>query len=62
MPGELIIYILGALLLILLIAYICFYKQVNLFIVSITGKKRIQRKLYKGCKINDLLIINDIFN
>ena len=61
MPGELILYILGALLLILLIAYICFYKQVNLFIVSITGKKRIQRKLYKGCKINDLLIINDIY-
>lgn len=61
MPGELILYILGALLIILLIAYICFYKQVNLFIVSITGKKRIQRKLYKGCKINDLLIINDIY-
>ena len=61
MPGELILYILGALLLILLIAYICFYKQVILFIVSITGKKRIQKKLYKGCKINDLLIINDIY-
>ena len=61
MPGELILYILGALLIILLIAYFCFYKQVNLFIVSITGKKRIQRKLYKGCKINDLLIINDIY-
>ena len=54
-------YILGAILLILLIAYICFYKQVNLFIVTITGKKRIQKKLYKGCKANDYLIINDIY-
>ena len=25
------------------------------------GKKRIQKKLYKGCKANDLLILNDIY-
>lgn len=58
---ELIFYILGALLVILLLAYICFYKHVNLFVVSITGKKRVQKIIYKECKANDLLVISDIW-
>ena len=58
---EIIYYILGAFVVILLIAYICFYKHVNLFIVAITGKKRVQKNLYKACKMNDFLIINDIW-
>lgn len=61
MPDKLIFYILGALLLILVLAYVCFYKYVNLFIVSITGKKRVEKKLFKGCKANDYLIITDIY-
>lgn len=58
---DALIYISIALLIILLIVYICFYKQINVFIVGITGKKRIQRNLYKASKINDFLIINDIW-
>lgn len=61
MPDNLIFYILGTLLLILTLAYVCFHKHVNLFIVSITGKKRVQKKIYKACKANDFLIINDIW-
>ena len=61
MPGKIIFYILITLLVILLLAYICFHKYVNLFIVSITGKKRVEKKLYKGCKINDFLIITDLY-
>ena len=55
------LYIAAGILIILLLAYICFYKQINLFIVAITGKKRIQKKLFKACKTNDLLILNDIY-
>lgn len=55
------VYVILGLLLLLIILYICFYKQVNIFIVAITGKKRIQKNLYKACKNNDLLIINDIW-
>ena len=55
------LYIAAGVLLILIILYICFYKQVNVFIVAVTGKKRIQKKLYKHCKNNDLLIINDLW-
>ena len=58
---DALIYISIALLIILLIVYICFYKQINVFIVGITGKKRIQRNLNKASKINDFLIINDIW-
>ena len=61
MPGRIIFYILGTLLVILLLAYICFYKYVNLFIVSVTGKKRVEKKLFKGCKANDFLIITDLY-
>ena len=61
MPDKLIFYVLGCVLLILILAYICFYKHVNLFIVSIMGKKRVQKQLYKECKANDFLIINDIW-
>ena len=55
------LYVTLGLILLLIILYICFYKQVNIFIVAITGKKRIQRNLYKHCKNNDLLILNDIW-
>ena len=48
-------------LLILLLACICFHSYVTLFIVAITGKKRMQRKLYKGCKVNDFLTISDLY-
>lgn len=56
-----LVYILIAFLIILLILYICFYKQINIFIVGITGKKRIQKNLYKACKVNDFLILNDLW-
>ena len=56
-----IFYILGAILLILLLACICFHSYVTLFIVAFTGKKRMQRKLYKGCKVNDFLTISDLY-
>lgn len=59
--NNIVYYIIGSSLLILLIAYIFFYKHITLFIVSITGKKRIQKKLYNACKVNDLLILNDIY-
>jgi hypothetical protein len=55
------LYIAAGVLLILIILYICFYKQVNVFIVAVTGKKRIQKKLCNHCKNNDLLIINDLW-
>ena len=61
MPNRIIFYILGTILLILLLAYICFHKYVTLFIVSITGKKRVEKKLFKGCKANDFLIITDLY-
>lgn len=56
-----VFYIIGAILFLLIIVYICFYKKINLFVVAITGKKRIQKKLYKECKIHDFLILNDIW-
>ena len=56
-----IFYILGAIFVILLLACICFHSYVTLFIVAITGKKRMQRKLYKGCKANDFLTISDLY-
>lgn len=59
--NDIVYYIIGLVLLIILIAYLCFYKHINLLIVAITGKKRIQKKLYKSCKVNDLLILNDIY-
>ena len=60
MDGKLIFYILGSFILILILAYICFHNYVNLFVVAITGKKRVERKLYKGCKENDFLIIKHL--
>ena len=61
MNEKLIFYILGAFILIIILAYICFHNYVNLFVVAITGKKRVERKLYKGCKENDFLIITDLY-
>ena len=61
MDHKLIFYILGSFILILILAYICFHNYVNLFVVAITGKKRVERKLYKGCKENDFLIITDLY-
>ena len=58
---KLFLVIFASILLILLIFYLIFHKQVSVFIVKVTGKKRIQRKLYKACKANDYLIINYIY-
>ena len=58
---EIYYYIIVTILVILLLAYLFFHKQINLLIVSLTGAKRMQKKLYKDCKINDLLILNDIY-
>lgn len=58
---DLFLIILGVILVILSVLYIIFHKSVNAFIVKITGKKRIQKNLYKACKANDFLIINDIY-
>ena len=55
-----IYYIVGAILLVLVVVYLCFYKQINYFVIQKSGKKRIQRKLYRTCKINNYLIMSDI--
>ena len=47
--------------LLIIFGYICFHKQINFLIVGLTGKWRIQRGLYKKCKLNDFPIINDIY-
>ena len=60
MPLKIIIPLV-AFVLIIVAFCICFYKQITIFIVAITGKKRIQKKLYKECKANDFLILNDIW-
>ena len=60
MPLKIIIPLV-VLVLIIVAFFICFYRQITIFIVAITGKKRIQKKLYKECKANDLLILNDIW-
>lgn len=54
-------YIVSVIILLLLLSYCCFYKKINIFLVALTGKKRIQKKLYKECKANDFLILNDIY-
>lgn len=56
-----IYYILGTIFVILIIACICFYPYVNLFLVATLGKKRIQKNIYKSCKVNDFLTISDIY-
>ncbi|MCI5745713.1 MAG: NERD domain-containing protein [Erysipelotrichaceae bacterium] len=55
------LYIIGAIIVILLIVFICFNKQISYYIALYTSKKRIQKNLYKACKANDYLIINDIY-
>ena len=47
--------------LLVILGYICFHKQINFLVVSLTGKWRIQRGLYKKCKLHDFPIINDIY-
>ena len=54
-------YIVAAVLVLFLITYIVFAKQINEFFVILSGKKRIQRKLYRSCKANDYQIINDLY-
>ena len=54
-------YYLIAIGIILGIAYLVFHKQITFFVVAITGKRRIQRNLYKSCKANDYLILNDLY-
>lgn len=46
---------------VLIIVYLIFRKQINFAITSFLGKKRIQKNLYKACKTNDFLILNDFF-
>lgn len=58
---EIYYYVIITVLVILLLAYVFFHKHINLLIVSITGAKRMQKKIYKDCKVNDLLILNDIY-
>lgn len=60
MPLKIIIPLVCFLLIIIAFC-ICFYKQITIFVVALTGKKRIQKKLYKECKANDFLILNDIW-
>lgn len=55
-----IISIIGVLVLIILILSICFHKQIDLFASKLFGKARMQKRLYKACKLNDYLIINEI--
>ena len=55
------LYVSLAIIAILIILYFCFRKQIHFFIATFTDKKRIQRNLYKACKLNDYLIINDIY-
>lgn len=52
--------IVGVLALILIVLSICFRRQIDLFVAKLFGKARIQKKLYKACKLNDYLIINEI--
>ena len=52
--------IIGVLALIIIILSICFRKQIDLFVAKLLGKSRMQKKLYKACKLNDYLIINEI--
>lgn len=45
--------------LIFLLLFFVFHKQITFFVVAITGKKRVQKKLYKEAKLHDYLIISD---
>lgn len=54
------VYIVLAIVALLLITYLVFAKQINYFLIAASGKKRIQKNLYKSCKMNDFLIISDL--
>ena len=56
-----IYYVLIALLLLLIGVIILFRHEINIFIVAVTGKKRMQKKLYKDCKKYDYLILNKLY-
>lgn len=55
-----IYYIISAIIIFLIIVYLCFKKQIDFFIIANSGKKRIQKKLYNACKINNYLIMSDL--
>ena len=54
------IYVIIAVILFLLLVYLCFARQINTFIVTKQGKKRIQKKLYNACKLENYLIMSDL--
>lgn len=58
---KIFFYVFCSLLVLCLLIYLCFFRQINLFIVAITGKKRIQKNLYRSCKMYDYLILNDLY-
>ena len=45
---------------ILLLLFCLFFKQIRVFYIGITRHRRIQRNLYKACKKENYLILNDI--
>lgn len=49
----------GLLLILCLILFFVFHRQITFFIVAVTGKKRVQKKLYHEAKLHDYLIISD---
>jgi len=51
----------GILLVILFVLYLTFRKQINILIVAFSGKKRVQRRILKECKLNDFLTMSDIY-
>jgi len=52
--------IIGGTLIILFILYLCFKKEINFFIVAFSSTRRIQKNLYKHCKINDFLCMSEV--
>ena len=56
---QLFLIVLGCLFLVALL-YIIFKDKIKILIVALGNKKRLQRNLFRGCKENDYLIINDL--
>ena len=55
------IFLIGLIILIILILCLVFSKKINFFIVGLTSKKRVQKRMLKDCKNKDYLILNDIW-
>ncbi len=52
--------ILIAVVVFLIVLCLIFYKQLKMLFIGLTKKKRIQKNLYRACKKENYLIINDI--